>query len=182
MTRQELKIVSGGQTGVDRGAIEAALELGFPYGGLIPKGRLAEDGAVPEKFDRMEVAPRKDYLFRTEWNVTHSDATLIIARKVARAGAFHEELTGGALRTERFALDHAKPRLVLFEQNVEAVLAWLSRVAAQLQGEDLVLNVAGPRESKCPGIEKSTCAFIKRLIARVQEREQQGQLQSKHEH
>ena len=54
-----------------------------------------EDGAVPVKFDRMEVAPRKDYLFRTEWNVTHSDATLIIARKVARAGAFHEELTGG---------------------------------------------------------------------------------------
>ena len=159
------KIISG----VDRGAIEAALELGFPYGGLIPKGRLAEDGAVPEKFDRMEVAPRKDYLFRTEWNVTHSDATLIIARKVARAGAFHEELTGGALRTENFAAVHAKPRLVLFEQNVEAVLAWLSRVAAQLQGEDLVLNVAGPRESKCPGIEQATCAFIKRLIARVQE-------------
>lgn len=163
------KIISGGQTGVDRGAIEAALELGFPYGGLIPKGRLAEDGAVPEKFDRMEVAPRKDYLFRTEWNVTHSDATLIIARKVARAGAFHEELTGGTLRTERFAAVHAKPRLVLFEQNVEAVLAWLSRVAAQLQGEDLVLNVAGPRESKCPGIEQATCAFVKRLIARVQE-------------
>ena len=79
------KIISGGQTGVDRGAIEAALELGFPYGGLIPKGRLAEDGAVPEKFDRMEVAPRKDYLFRTEWNVTHSDAALIIARKQERA-------------------------------------------------------------------------------------------------
>ena len=47
------KIVSGGQTGVDRGAIEAALELGFPYGGLIPKGRLAEDGIVPLKFDQM---------------------------------------------------------------------------------------------------------------------------------
>ena len=53
------KIISGGQTGVDRGAIEAALELGFPYGGLIPKGRLAEDGAVPDKFDRMEVAPKR---------------------------------------------------------------------------------------------------------------------------
>ena len=53
------KIISGGQTGVDRGAIEAALELGFPYGGLIPKGRLAEDGAVLAKFDRMEVAPKK---------------------------------------------------------------------------------------------------------------------------
>ena len=98
-----------------------------------------------------------------------SDATLIIARKVARAGAFHEELTGGTLRTERFAIDHAKPRLVIFSQKVEAVLAWLSHVAAQLQREDLVLNVAGPRESKCPGIEQATCAFVKRLIARVQE-------------
>ena len=46
--------------------------------GFIPKGRLAEDGIVPEEFDQMEVAPRKDYLYRTEWNVTHSDATLII--------------------------------------------------------------------------------------------------------
>ena len=55
------KIISGGQTGVDRGALEAALACGFPYGGLIPKGRRAEDGTVPEKFDQMTVAVRKDY-------------------------------------------------------------------------------------------------------------------------
>ncbi len=61
------KIVSGGQTGVDRGALEAAVELGFPYGGLIPKGRLAEDGEVPRSYDKLVEAPRKDYLFRTEW-------------------------------------------------------------------------------------------------------------------
>ena len=60
------KIISGGQTGVDRGAIEAALELGFPYGGLIPKGRLAEDGAVPVKFDRMEVAPKERLAYCSE--------------------------------------------------------------------------------------------------------------------
>ena len=130
---------------------------------------LKGDLGLRSVYHQMEVAPRKDYLFRTEWNVTHSDATLIIARKVARVGAFHEELTGGTLRTERFAAVHAKPRLAIFEQNVEAVLAWLSRVAAQLQREEIVLNVAGPRESKCPGIEQSTCAFIKRLLARVQE-------------
>jgi hypothetical protein len=164
------KIISGGQTGVDRGAIEAALELGFPYGGLIPKGRLAEDGAVPEKFDRMEVAPRKDYLFRTEWNVTHSDATLIIARKVARAGAFHEELTGGTLRTENFAAVHAKPRLVLFEQNVEKVVEWLEKLAAA-NGCGIVLNVAGPRESKNPGIQESTRRFITQLLTRIMEAE-----------
>lgn len=53
------KIISGGQTGVDRGALEAVLELGFPYGGLIPKGRVSEDGQVPLVFDKLEVAPRK---------------------------------------------------------------------------------------------------------------------------
>ena len=163
------KIVSGGQTGVDRGAIEAACGLGFPYGGLIPKGRLAEDGIVPEEFDQMEVAPRKDYLFRTEWNVTHSDATLIIARKAVRGGQLVEELTGGTLRTERFAIDHAKPRLVLFSQNVESVVAWLESVAANLGCGELVLNVAGPRESKCPGVEASTKEFVSRLIARLRE-------------
>lgn len=70
------KIISGGQTGVDRGALEAALEAGFPYGGLIPKGRMAEDGQVPLCFDRMEVSYKKDYLFRTEWNVTHMSLEL----------------------------------------------------------------------------------------------------------
>ena len=71
------KIISGGQTGVDHGAIEAALELGFPYGGLIPKGRRAEDGIVPLKFDQVQESTRKDYMFRTEWNVAHSDVTLM---------------------------------------------------------------------------------------------------------
>ena len=164
------KIVSGGQTGVDRGAIEAALELGFPYGALIPKGRLAEDGIVPEKFDRMEVAPRKDYLFRTEWNVTHSDATLIIARKIMKDGAWREELAGGTLRTERFAAVHARPRLVIFSQNVEKVVEWLEKLAAA-NGCGIVLNVAGPRESKAPGIQESTRRFITQLLTRIMEAE-----------
>ena len=63
------KIISGGQTGVERGALEAAFEAGFPYGGMIPKGRVAADGIVPEKFDRLKVAVRKDYPFRNEYNV-----------------------------------------------------------------------------------------------------------------
>ena len=162
------KIISGGQTGVDRGAIEAALDLGFPYGGLIPKGRLAEDGIVPEKFDKMEVAPRKDYLFRTEWNVVHSDATLLIARKVMKDGAWCEELTGGTLRTERFAVNHAKPRLAIFTQNVGKVVEWLEKLAAE-NGSGIVLNVAGPRESKSPGIQESTRRFITQLLTRVME-------------
>ena len=159
------KIVSGGQTGVDRGAIEAALELGFPYSGLIPKGRLAEDGIVPEKFDKMEVSYKKDYLFRTEWNVTHSDATLIISNYCTEPNKPRETLTGGTLRTERFCIDHAKPRLVLFTQNLSKTIDWL----LGLGKEDIVLNVAGPRESKSRGIQESTRTFICRLIEAIRQ-------------
>lgn len=159
------KIVSGGQTGVDRGAIEAALELHFPYGGLIPKGRMAEDGIVPEKFDKMEVSYKKDYLFRTEWNVTHSDATLIISNYNTEPNKDRESLTGGTLRTEQFCLKHAKPRLVLFTQNVSKTVGWLRGLGK----EDIVLNVAGPRESKSRGIQESTRTFICRLIEAIRQ-------------
>ena len=157
------KIVSGGQTGVDRGAIEAAFDLGFPYGGLIPKGRMAEDGTVPEKFDKMEVSYKKDYLFRTEWNVTHSDATLIISNYCTAPSKPRENLTGGTLRTERFCIDHAKPRLVLFTQNVTKTVEWLK----SLGKDGIVLNVAGPRESKAKGIQAKTKDFITRLIEEI---------------
>ncbi len=161
------KIVSGGQTGVDRGALEAALEMGFPYGGLIPKGRLAEDGIVPEKFTKMEVAPRKDYLFRTEWNVTHSDATLLIARKNFEPGARVTDLTGGTLQTGKFCRVHCKPSFVLMSQDVSATIEWLKRLGK----EEIVLNVAGPRESKAQGIQLSTKAFVRRLIEEVRRME-----------
>ena len=163
------KIVSGGQTGVDRGALEAAYDLGFPYGGLIPKGRLAEDGIVPEKFDQMKVALRKDYLFRTEWNVTHSDATLIIAREPWEENESEEcsncteELTGGTKRTAEYCKKHGKPCLVIFTANVTKVIDWLNTLAIP----DLVLNVAGPRESKAKGIQEATRKFIGRLIETV---------------
>ena len=165
------KIVSGGQTGVDRGALEAALELGFPYGGLIPKGRLAEDGIVPEKFDRMEVSFRKDYLFRTEWNVTHSDATLILSNYNTKPNCDRESLTGGTLRTDQFCICHGKPRLVLFTQNVAKAVNWLKGLGK----EDIVLNVAGPRESKAKGIQESTRSFVCRLIEAVRQLDEENE-------
>ena len=73
------KIVSGGQTGVDRGALEASLKLSFPYGGMIPKGRKAEDGIIPLEFANMTESDFEDYRFRTRWNAEHSDATLILS-------------------------------------------------------------------------------------------------------
>ena len=153
------KIVSGGQTGVDRGAIEAALELGFPYGGLIPKGRRAEDGQVPLMFTAMEESTRKDYLYRTEWNVVHSDATLILN--------FGRELSGGTKRTEDFCKKHGKPCWVEDLASINEtgrgleLLHWLE---AEFGIKPVALNVAGPRESRSPGIQAAAKAFVARLL------------------
>ena len=80
-----MKIISGGQTGVDRAALKAAQDLGFPTGGWCPPGRLAEDGIIPDRFplketpdDRSKDAPHIPRSQRTEWNVRDSDATLLI--------------------------------------------------------------------------------------------------------
>ena len=153
------KIVSGGQTGVDRGAIAAALERGFPYGGLIPKGRRAEDGIVPLAFADMEESTRKDYLYRTEWNVVHSDATLILN--------FGRELSGGTKRTEDFCTKHGRPCWVEDLNHINETdrgLEFLYWLEAEFDMKPVVLNVAGPRESKSPGIQAATKAFVARLL------------------
>lgn len=158
------KIISGGQTGVDRGAIEAAREVGFPYGGLIPKGRRAEDGIVPLEFDQMTESPYVSYLHRTEQNVKDADCTLIIVRKEGNSINPIRDLSSGTLKTYKFALQHHKPRLVIFRQELASVRAWLEQTAKELGKESLVLNVAGPRESKTPGIQAATKQFVMKLL------------------
>ncbi len=95
------KIISGGQTGVDRAALDVALKLGIPHGGYIPKGRIAEDGPLPKKYHLQEM-PTDSYEARTEKNVQDSDGTLIIVRG---------KLTGGADYTRHMALRHKKQLL-----------------------------------------------------------------------
>ena len=154
------KIVSGGQTGVDRGALEAALELGFPYGGYVPKGRRAEDGIVPLEFSAMTEDTRKDYLHRTELNVINSDATLILSRT--------RELTGGTKRTAEFCEKHGKPYWIDNpEQSNETDrgLEFLYWIEAEFGERGIVLNVAGPRESKETGIQAATRSFVKRILS-----------------
>ncbi len=97
------KIISGGQTGVDRGALDAALELSFPCGGWCPAGRKAEDGAIPDRYP-LEELPSADYVKRTRQNVTDSDGTIVIS---------FGELTGGTLKTVRFCERLKKPVLVV---------------------------------------------------------------------
>ena len=157
------KVVSGGQTGVDRGALEAALTAGFPYGGLVPKGRLAEDGVVPARFTNMTEAESENYRFRTRWNVEHADATLLLS--------FSEELEGGTQRTRQYCMNVRKPYFVdnplgpKMEGGRLAVFAWLETVCRKNNRRPLVLNVAGPRESKAVGICSAAEKYVARIIA-----------------
>jgi hypothetical protein len=154
--RRELpfeRIVSGGQTGADRAALDFAIAHSIPHGGWCPRGRLAEDGALEGCYELRET-PEEEYPQRTEWNVRDSDGTLILTEG---------PLTGGTLATAELARDRfRRPLLVLdFEAQPDpgAVLPWLR--AHDIQ----VLNVAGPRESHCPGIHARATAFLTDLFA-----------------
>jgi hypothetical protein len=134
------KIVSGGQTGADRAALDAAIKLKIPHGGWVPKGRLAEDGPIHTKY-RLQEMHTDSYEARTEQNVIDSDGTLIIS---------HGELTGGSAYTRKMAMKHGKPWY-------HADLNKLSTFQAAMIIEDWIakngietLNVAGPRHSKDP--------------------------------
>jgi predicted Rossmann fold nucleotide-binding protein DprA/Smf involved in DNA uptake len=146
------RIVSGGQTGVDRAALDVALQLGLACGGWCPRGRRAEDGPIPGEYPLQET-PTADYPERTEWNVRDSDGTLILAR-----GA----LQGGTALTRGWARRLGKPFLVVdLDQPTCAadVRHWAecNRVG--------VLNVAGPRESESPGIYEQAVRFLRGLLA-----------------
>jgi len=144
------RIVSGGQTGADRGALDFAITHGYIHGGWAPHGRLAEDGDIPAKYQLTEMA-QGGYRQRTRRNVVDSDATLIV-----NLG----ELDGGALATQVFAEQSGKPCLVvqadsgISEGMVDSVIAWLR------QHDVKILNVAGPRESKRPGICRLTSEML----------------------
>jgi hypothetical protein len=140
-----MKIISGGQTGADRAALDAAIKLGIPHGGWLPKGRKTEDGPLPAGYCLQEL-DSYSYRKRTEKNVVSSDGTLIAA---------FGPLTGGSALTEHLAVKHDRPCLVLdleeisMDEAADAVVKWLTRNTIS------TLNVAGPRASGEPGIYKA---------------------------
>lgn len=145
------RVVSGGQTGVDRGALDAAIDLGIAHGGWCPRGRRAEDGPIPPHYQLRETETA-NYAERTERNVVDSDGTLILCR-----GA----LQGGTKLTRKLARRHEKPFLV---QEV-GDLSDLETVRSWLQAEQIAtLNVAGPRESNQPGIQQETQTYLRQLL------------------
>jgi len=150
------KIVSGGQTGADRAALDAAIQFAIPHGGWVPLGRKTEDGRVPDTY-HMQETTSISYAERTEMNVVDSDGTLILS---------HGELKDGSALTQRVAHKHRKPCLHVdlaeMDQStaVEVVTSWIDARGIQ------TLNVAGPRASKDPRICDDTKALLKEIIVR----------------
>ena len=145
------KIVSEGQTGADRAALDVAVELDIPHGGCIPKGRKTEDGTLPKKYHLREM-PTASYAARTEQNVIDSDGTLIVS---------HGKLNGGSATTRRLAKKHHRPWMHVdleksnFFKAAREVRDWVA------ENRIKVLNVAGPRGSKDPGIYEATKKLLK---------------------
>jgi hypothetical protein len=134
------RIVSGGQSGADRAALDWAISREIPHGGWCPKGRRAEDGMIPLHYKLRETTS-KDYLQRTEQNVIDSDGTVIFT--------ITPTLTGGSKRTADFAAKHHRPLLHLFPTfpNAAGALAgWVKKNGIK------TLNVAGPRASNEPTV------------------------------
>jgi hypothetical protein len=148
------KVISGGQTGVDRGALDAALDMGLEAGGWAPKGRRAEDGIIPDRYPVKET-PSRDYEQRTEWNVRDSDATLVLTTGKPEGGTHSTIETAHRLEKPVFVVDLLKPH------NLSSISFWLDYEQVK------TLNVAGPRESKVPGIRAMAMAFLKDLLVQL---------------
>jgi hypothetical protein len=149
---KKLKIISGGQTGVDRAALDFALMNHLACGGWCPRGRLAEDGRIDDRYPLQETTSTV-YAERTRLNVEYSDGTLIL---------FVGELSGGSKYTADHAVLRNKP---LFVVNV-ADKSSFSKVQAWIQENDIeTLNIAGPRESTVPGIYEVAMVYLERLFS-----------------
>ena len=153
--KRTLKIISGGQTGADRAALDAALDAGVPCGGWCPAGRLAEDGVIPDRYP-LTPLPAGGYEQRTRQNVIDSDATVIFCLG---------PLSGGSETTRLASAEAARPLLVIDPANLTP-----SAAAAQLlqfldRNRVRVLNIAGPRASDQPEIGPFVYATLRAVFA-----------------
>ena len=151
-----LKVISGGQTGVDRAALDAAMACAIAVGGWCPRARIAEDGLIPARYPLVET-PSEKYPQRTTWNVRDADATLIITMGL---------LDGGSELTAKMAEKLAKPCVIVSLRGYPELGP--IRELFQLRPGGIVLNIAGPRESRSPGIYGRSFAFLAALFRSTQ--------------
>ena len=144
------RIVSGGQTGADRAALDVAIKIGIPHSGWIPRGRLTESGVLPKKYHLKETLSSQ-YFVRTEKNVVDADGTLILS---------HGSLTGGTEYTREMAVRHNRPWLHIDLDQTAAYHAATAINSWILQKKIQILNVAGPRASEDPSIYKDTLNIL----------------------
>lgn len=165
------QVVSGGQTGVDRAALDAALQAGVEIGGWCPRGRRAESGTVPAHYGLKETSARS-YAVRTEWNVRDSDGTLILVM---------DEISSGTKLTLDFAQQQQKPCMVVhlrppaeqslfsdqktLDEQIQSVVEWLWDHRIR------VLNVAGPRGSSHRDIYREARSFVELLLKQTAARQ-----------
>ena len=147
------KIISGGQSGVDRAALDVALKYNISCGGWCPKGRRAEDGPIEERYPLQEAEDEK-YETRTRLNVLSSDATLILFQTVPDKGT---------ILTKELTKVYAKPLLEVdlkesWKYTLQKTMGWLENHQVK------TLNIAGPRESNSPGVYSTAFRFLERLV------------------
>jgi hypothetical protein len=159
-----VKLLSGGQSGVDRAALDVAVVRGIDYGGWCPHGGWAEDFLQPPgvlaKYPKLKATPLSDPAQRTEWNVRDADACLVVidagGLNVSRGTALAQDLAH-RYRKPLFAADLSNPDIV------RHAALWL-RVQKQRHGTGLKLAIGGPRESEAPGIYQTATEFIEALL------------------
>ncbi len=156
-----MKLISGGQSGVDRAALDVAIEQGIAYGGWCPKGGWAEDFPQPPgllaKYPQLTETPLAEPAQRTEWNVRDADACLIVVDTGGLAAS------AGTALAQDLAHRFRKPLFIvnLAETDARSGAALWLRVQRARHGADLKLAIGGPRESEAPGIYARAAALIR---------------------
>jgi hypothetical protein len=161
---REFTIISGGQTGADRAALDVAIELGIPHGGWCPRGRLAEDGVLTSRYMLRET-PLHRYAQRTEWNVRDSDATFVFTLGADVSGGTALTLAC-ARRLGKPAMHLSRDVLVAVHGDADATAAAATLLLAFLRENDVrTLNIAGPRASQEPAIADFVRGVLQHALA-----------------